>query len=102
MPIATPRWRSPRKYSLNITIELNLISAYFKTGDSGSEDKSGKCPYLPWSPDETLALNTLIRGRKGRCQICGPNAFNRYGFDDQIPNRVYAYNRWGVVLNDQT
>jgi len=45
-----------------------------------------------WSPDETLALNTLIRDRKGRYQICGPNAFNRYGFDNQIPNRVYAYN----------
>jgi predicted transcriptional regulator of viral defense system len=24
--------------------------------------------------------------------IRGPNAFNRYGFDDQVPNRVYAYN----------
>jgi predicted transcriptional regulator of viral defense system len=45
-----------------------------------------------WSPDETLALNTLMRDRKGRYQICGPNAFNRYGLDDQIPNRVYAYN----------
>ena len=45
-----------------------------------------------WTPDETLALNTLIEDRKGRYQICGPNAFNRYGFDDQIPNRIYAYN----------
>jgi predicted transcriptional regulator of viral defense system len=45
-----------------------------------------------WTPDEALALNTLIGDRKGRYQICGPNAFNRYGFDDQIPNRVYAYN----------
>ncbi|OHE17582.1 MAG: hypothetical protein A2X96_00475 [Syntrophobacterales bacterium GWC2_56_13] len=45
-----------------------------------------------WTPDETLALNTLIGDQKGRYQICGPNAFNRYGFDDQIPNRVYAYN----------
>jgi predicted transcriptional regulator of viral defense system len=45
-----------------------------------------------WSPDETLALNTLMEDRKGRYQICGPNAFNRYGLDDQIPNRVYAYN----------
>jgi predicted transcriptional regulator of viral defense system len=45
-----------------------------------------------WSPDEPLALNTLIRDRKGRYQICGPNAFNLYGFDNQIPNRVYAYN----------
>jgi predicted transcriptional regulator of viral defense system len=37
-------------------------------------------------------LNTLIRDRGGRYQICGPNAFNRYGFDEQVPNRVYAYN----------
>jgi predicted transcriptional regulator of viral defense system len=45
-----------------------------------------------WSPDEILALNTLMEGREGRYQICGPNAFNRYGFDEQVPNRVYAYN----------
>jgi len=45
-----------------------------------------------WSPDETLALNTLMEDRGGRYQICGPNAFNRYGFDEQVPTRVYAYN----------
>ena len=45
-----------------------------------------------WSPDEILALHTLMAGRKGRYQICGPNAFNRYGFDEQVPTRVYAYN----------
>jgi predicted transcriptional regulator of viral defense system len=45
-----------------------------------------------WSPGETLALNTLIADRKGRYQICGPNAFNRYGYDEQVPARVYAYN----------
>lgn len=45
-----------------------------------------------WTPNEALALNTLMESVKGRYQICGPNAFNRYGFDDQIPNRVYAYN----------
>src|SRR5437867_65246 len=53
-------------------------------------------PQLPlggsWSPDEALALNTLIEDRQGHYQVCGPNAFNRYGFDDQIPTRVYAYN----------
>jgi len=53
-------------------------------------------PRLPlggkWSPDEALVLATLMADRQGRYQICGPNAFNRYGFDDQIPNRVYAYN----------
>lgn len=45
-----------------------------------------------WSPDEALALNTLIEDRQGRYQICGPNAFNRYGLDEQVPTRVYAYN----------
>lgn len=45
-----------------------------------------------WSPDEVLALNTLMEDVKGRYQICGPNAFNRYGFDEQVPARVYAYN----------
>ena len=45
-----------------------------------------------WSPDEFLALNTLMEDCKGKYQICGPNAFNRYGFDEQVPTRVYAYN----------
>jgi predicted transcriptional regulator of viral defense system len=45
-----------------------------------------------WSPDEILALNTLMEDQNGRYQICGPNAFNRYGFDEQVPTRVYAYN----------
>ena len=45
-----------------------------------------------WAPSEILALNTLIGDLKGRYQVCGPNAFNRYGYDGQVPNRVYAYN----------
>ena len=45
-----------------------------------------------WSPGEIQALNTLMADRKGKYQICGPNAFNRYGFDSQIPTRIYAYN----------
>jgi predicted transcriptional regulator of viral defense system len=45
-----------------------------------------------WTPDEAMALNALMDAQKGRYQICGPNAFNRYGFDVQIPTRVYAYN----------
>ena len=53
-------------------------------------------PRLPlggkWSPDEILALNTIMEDQDGRYQICGPNAFNRYGFDAQVPTRVYAYN----------
>ncbi len=45
-----------------------------------------------WSPGEALALTTLMEDRDGRFQICGPNAFHRYGWDEQVPNRVYAYN----------
>ncbi len=30
--------------------------------------------------------------RGGRYQISGPNAFYRYGWTDQVPNRLYAYN----------
>lgn len=50
-----------------------------------------------WTPDEALALNALFEAQDGRYQICGPNAFNRYGFDEQVPSRVYVYNNreWG-------
>ena len=53
-------------------------------------------PRLPlggsWSPNPVLALSTLMQDRGARYQICGPSAFNRYGFDDQVPTRLYAYN----------
>ena len=45
-----------------------------------------------WSPGEALALTTLMEDRKGQYQLGGPNAFYRYGWDDQIPNRLYVYN----------
>lgn len=45
-----------------------------------------------WTPGMAQALNTLLADRGGRYQICGPNTFNRYGFDEQVPNRIYAYN----------
>jgi predicted transcriptional regulator of viral defense system len=45
-----------------------------------------------WNPGEALALTTLIDDRDGAYQITGPNAFQRYGWTEQIPNRVYAYN----------
>jgi len=53
-------------------------------------------PRLPlggqWSPSEALALNTLMDDQQGAYQICGPNAFNRYGLDEQTPARLYVYN----------
>jgi predicted transcriptional regulator of viral defense system len=45
-----------------------------------------------WSPGEFLALSTLMNDRGGRYQISGPNTFYRYGWTDQVPNRLYAYN----------
>lgn len=45
-----------------------------------------------WSPGEAKALTALMSDRGARYQICGPNAFSRYGWDDQVPNRVFAYN----------
>ena len=53
-------------------------------------------PRLPpggrWSPGEFLALSALMSDRGGRYQISGPNTFYRYGWTDQVPNRIYAYN----------
>src|SRR5207247_9173554 len=48
-------------------------------------------PTLPpggrWSPGEFLALSTLMEDREGRYQISGPNAFHRYGWTEQVPDR---------------
>src|SRR5947209_10812100 len=53
-------------------------------------------PRLPpggrWSPGEFLALTSLISDQDGSYQISGPNTFYRYGWTEQVPNRVYAYN----------
>lgn len=54
-------------------------------------------PRLPpggkWSPNEFMALTTLMEDQDdGRYQVCGPSAFYRYGWENQIPNRLYAYN----------
>ena len=53
-------------------------------------------PKLPiggtWSPGEYLVLDVLMETVNGRYQVCGPNAFNRYGWDEQVPNRLYVIN----------
>ena len=41
---------------------------------------------------EYYILAKLMEVLEGRYQISGPNAFRFYGFDDQIPNKVYVYN----------
>jgi predicted transcriptional regulator of viral defense system len=45
-----------------------------------------------WTPDEASALGAIMADKQARYQVTGPNAFNRYGFDEQIPSRIYVYN----------
>jgi len=45
-----------------------------------------------WMPDTGLVFAKLMEDCGGRYQLCGANAFNRWGFDDQVPTRYYAYN----------
>ena len=54
-------------------------------------------PRLPvggiWNPGEYLVLRELMKAcANGRYQFCGWPVFNRYGFTEQVPTRVYAYN----------
>ena len=45
-----------------------------------------------WSPGAFRLLQSLMQERQANWQLCGPNAFNRYGFSEQMPNRFYVYN----------
>jgi predicted transcriptional regulator of viral defense system len=45
-----------------------------------------------WTPDAALVLNALVADTGGRYQVCGPNAFNLYGFSEQVPQVTCAYN----------
>ena len=45
-----------------------------------------------WNPSESVVLPTLMKALKAQYQISGPSAFNRYGFDEQVPNRIFVYN----------
>ncbi len=45
-----------------------------------------------YSPGTALILQKLMDEVVGKYQICGPNAFNFYGLDDQIPIVTYVYN----------
>jgi predicted transcriptional regulator of viral defense system len=45
-----------------------------------------------YGPGAALILRKLMQEYNGKYQICGPTAFNFYGFEDQIPNVTYVYN----------
>jgi predicted transcriptional regulator of viral defense system len=83
---------------LSAVQERNLLSRLAKAGwiarvQRGLYLAPDKLPLGGiWTPDAAQALNALMAERGGRYQICGLSAFNFYDFDDQIPNRVIAYN----------
>lgn len=45
-----------------------------------------------WSVSPYVVLAELMSEMEGRYQIGGPSAFYYYGFDEQVPNRMYVYN----------
>lgn len=45
-----------------------------------------------WAASGYYILSKLMFVYEGKYQIGGPNAFNFYGYDDQVPNRFYVYN----------
>ena len=45
-----------------------------------------------WTPGEYSLLSALMLEHQATWQLCGANAFNRYSFSDQVPNRLYVYN----------
>lgn len=45
-----------------------------------------------YNPGLGMILNKLFEELKGSYQICGPAAFNFYGFSDQITNLTHVYN----------
>lgn len=45
-----------------------------------------------YSPGIALILQKLMEETDGKYQICGPTAFNFYGFDEQVTNITYVYN----------
>jgi predicted transcriptional regulator of viral defense system len=45
-----------------------------------------------YSPGIAMILQKLMGEEDGKYQICGPTAFNFYGFDDQVPSVTYVYN----------
>lgn len=45
-----------------------------------------------WQPQEYEIAAQLMQEAGAQYQLGGPTAFNFYGLDEQVPNRVYIYN----------
>ncbi len=105
-PRLRPRAETPSGYGGRICVRPGLerrarAESPEPAGAEGA-DCSGPAGAVPrtstpasrrrWSPGEFLVLSTLMSDRGGRYQISGPNVFHRYGWTDQVPNRLYVYN----------
>jgi predicted transcriptional regulator of viral defense system len=45
-----------------------------------------------WNPGEYVLLAGLMQSLGAKYQVGGPNAFQAYGLDTQVPNLIYVYN----------
>ena len=91
-------WRTDRAVATVVGTGTGIVSSYEPLRSDRTRSARlipGAAPVAAGSAlgtDPGQAITALMDDCGGRYQICGPNAFNRYGFDDQIPNRLYAYN----------
>lgn len=49
-------------------------------------------PATRWIPNEFEALAALMLHVRAEYQLCGPTVFSSYGWEEQLPNTVFAYN----------
>lgn len=83
---------------VNAKQERELLSRMARTGIIANAQRGlylfpAKLPIGGiWTPDEATAITVLMAEKQARYQITGLSAFNRYGYDDQIPSRITLYN----------
>ena len=87
-----------KSFGLAVDQERQLIRSLLRSGEA-IRLRRGQFLLRPadhrggaWTPSEASVLKSLILDSGGQYQLCGPIAFQRYGWDDQIPNRVHVYN----------
>lgn len=78
--------------------ELRLLSRLEGKGQIIRLKRGAYCVPSKLSPSgrlnvsEYFLLSKLMELTGSTYQISGPNAFHRYGFDEQVPNRLFVYN----------
>ncbi len=92
--------RTGELYSVLGITESQERGLFYRLADSGWIVRLKRGVYLvppripaggKYSPGIALILRKLMEEQNGRYQVCGPTAFNFYGFDNQISNVTYVY-----------